>query len=99
MAVCTRVGWPQLDVSCRARALMTMPEHAHVVGLETVHACPGARHATPDVAPADHHGHVDARLADVGDLVGDVVREGAVDAVPDLAGEDASPDSFSSTRR
>ena len=63
-------------------------QHAHVVGLGTIHAGAGTGHPPPDVAAADDHRHVDALVgADTGDLVGDVVGELSVDAVADLAGE------------
>ena len=70
MAVCTRVGWPELlEGVLQGQGVDDRGEHAHVVGLGAVHARAGAGHAPPDVAAADDDGDVDAEVAaDVDDL-------------------------------
>ncbi|CAB4836753.1 unannotated protein [freshwater metagenome] len=63
-------------------------EHAHVVGLGAIHARAGTGHATPDVAPADHHGDVDREgLAQLDNVLGDLADHNAVDARARGSGE------------
>ena len=57
-------------------------EHAHVVGLGTVHPRAGALDATPDVAATDDDGDVDVEVVAGGDDVfGDGTNRRPVDAV------------------
>ena len=56
-------------------------EHAHVVGLNAVHALGGAFHAAEDVSTADHDGDFDAVGIGGFDLFGVLFEHVAVDAV------------------
>ena len=55
MAVITRVSTPIFSsTSCSASALMTVRQHAHVVGGDPVEPFPAGGGAADDVAAADH---------------------------------------------
>jgi hypothetical protein len=49
-------------------------EHAHVVARRLLDAVLGDRGAADDVAPANHHSHLNAEIADLADLLGEVAR-------------------------
>jgi hypothetical protein len=56
-------------------------KHAHVVGGCAVHAHRTAGDAAEDVAPADHHCHLDARLRDLLHFAHHADDGGPVDAI------------------
>ena len=56
-------------------------EHAHVVALRTVHAGSRTLKAAEDVPATYDDGDLDAGLADRGDLLGEPLRNGGIDAV------------------
>src|SRR5690606_6533379 len=60
-------------------------QHAHVVAGDPVHAGGLQAGAAEDVAAADDHAHLHARLVDLEDLAGDAVDDLRVDAVVELA--------------
>ena len=60
-------------------------QHAHVVGGGAVHAARAGGDAAEDVAAADDDGGLDAHALDLGDVLGDLRRDGRVDAVGLLA--------------
>ena len=98
MAVCTRVGWPELlERVLQGEAVDDRGEHAHVVGLGAVHAGAGAGHAPPDVAAADHDGDVDVEVAaDLDDLLGELGARRRRRCRSPASPAKASPDSFRS---
>ena len=55
-------------------------QHAHVVGGGAIHPLGAGGDAAEDVAAADDDGGLDAAALDVGDLAGDLVGDGRVDA-------------------
>ena len=55
-------------------------QHAHVVGGGAVHPLRAGREAAEQVAAADHDRGLDAEGLDLGDLLGDLGRDGRVDA-------------------
>ena len=86
MAVTTRVD----DVLLLERILQRervddRGEHAHVVGGRAVHAPGAGGDAAEDVAAADDDGGLRRRALDFGDVLGDLCRDGRVDAVALLA--------------
>ena len=68
------------SASCRASALMTVGQHAHVVAGRAVHASRAGRDAPEDVAAADDDGRLHAEALDLMDVVGDLRGDGGVDA-------------------
>ena len=60
-------------------------QHAHVVGGRAVHAARAGGDAAEDVAAADDDGGLDAHALDFGDVLGDLRRDGRIDAVGLLA--------------
>jgi hypothetical protein len=71
-------------------------EHAHVVGAPAVHAALAELRAAEEVATADDDGDLDP-VDGSGDLARDLADDIGVDA--ELPPPNASPDSFSRTRR
>jgi hypothetical protein len=71
-------------------------EHAHVVGAPAVHAALAELRAAEEVATADDDGDLDP-VDGRGDLARDLADDVGVDA--ELPPPNASPDSFSRTRR
>jgi hypothetical protein len=62
-------------------------QHAHVVGAGAIHAARRAGHAAEDVAAADDQRDLDAERAYFGDLGGDALEDGGIDAEAGVAHE------------
>lgn len=69
IALCTTAGIPAaVKKSRRQEGVHHGREHAHIVGVDPVHAAGAAHHAAPDVAGADHERDFDALVHDFLDL-------------------------------
>ena len=68
-------------------------QHAHVIGLSSVHPGALSGHATPDVSPADHHSDVNIELiTDCDNFTGNLGDDRPVDPVPVRSGKGLARD-------
>ena len=56
--------------------------HAHIVRRRAIHALCTARKPAPDIAAANHNGDIDAMIAYLLDLRGNLLDNGGIDAEP-----------------
>ena len=75
-----RVDVDLFESILKARALMTVAEHAHVICGNAVEALRAGREAAKDVAAADNDGDLDTEGVNVLDLAGDAADDLRIDA-------------------
>ena len=83
----TRVHIELLECILQGECIHDRSHHAHVVRRCAVHALGRASEPAPDVAATDDDGDIDAALADLLDLLRDVLDDSRIDAEALIAGE------------
>ena len=76
MAVCTRTVSPDIFQRAHEReAIDYRGEHAHVIRSRAIHAAMRCRKPAPNVAPSDDNPQLNAKLLDLGDLLGKLLND------------------------